>query len=31
VTPLRRQAAEALRALEPETRPSQPEREDVHA
>ena len=31
VTPLRRQAAEALRALEPETRPSQLEREDVHA
>ncbi len=31
VTPLRRQAAEALRALEPETRPSRPAREDVHA
>jgi hypothetical protein len=31
VTPLRRQAAEALRALEPESRRSQPEREDVHA
>jgi hypothetical protein len=31
VTPLRRQAAEALRALEPEARASQREREDVHA
>jgi hypothetical protein len=31
VTPLRRQAAETLRALEPETRPSQLEREDVRA
>ena len=31
VTPLRRQAAEALRALEPPGRRSQPEREDVHA
>jgi hypothetical protein len=30
VTPLRRQAAEALRALEP-ARLSQPKREDVHA
>jgi hypothetical protein len=31
VTRLRRQAAETLRALEPETRPSQLEREDVRA
>jgi hypothetical protein len=31
VGPLRQQAAEALRALEPRTAPATPEREDVHA
>jgi len=31
VTPLRRQAAEALRALDPPRKDAQPEREDVHA
>jgi len=31
VTPLRRQAAEALRALDPPRKDAQPEREDIHA
>jgi hypothetical protein len=31
VGPLRQQAADALRALEPRTTPAAPEREDVHA